>query len=925
MADEIINNPENGSDNEPNSNQPAGDTNSGNVIQINIEEQMKTSYIDYSMSVIVGRALPDIRDGLKPVHRRVLFGMHELGNNYNKAFKKSARIVGEVLGKYHPHGDSSVYDTMVRMAQPWSMRYRMIDGQGNFGSVDGDSPAAMRYTEVRLQRFAEAIMEDLDKDTVDFQNNFDDTLKEPTVMPTRIPQLIVNGSSGIAVGMATNMLPHNLTETVDAICAYIDNNDLGIEGIMKHMKGPDFPTGGLIYGADGIKQAFETGRGRVVVRGRLNIETDKKGKESIVIHELPYQVNKAFLHKKIADLVNDKTIEGVSDCRDESDRDGMRLVVDLKRDAIAQVIVNQLYKYTELQTSFGINNVAIVRGRPKLVNMLDLITEFVAFRKEVIMRRTQYELAEAEKKAHILAGYLIALDHLDEVIALIRASATPDIAKDALVNAGWGLDEVQAKAILELRLQRLTGMERDKIKAEYDEIMKLITSLKELLGSDELQYALIKTELQEVKQRFGDERVTEIEYLATDISMEDLIEKEDVVITVSHMGYVKRTSATEYRAQRRGGRGAMGGKTRDEDYIDHLFIANTHNTLLIFTTSGRLYWLKVYEIPMGEKNSKGRAIQNLLMLPQGDKVSAIINVADLKNEEYVENHYIVLCTKQGIIKKTTLKNFSNVRQSGVNAITINEGDELLYAALTDGNCYITMAVKSGRSIRFPEEKVRPTGRGAIGVSGITVDEATDEVVGMVCVGKNDTNKSILVVSEKGMGKRTDIEEYRITNRGGKGVKTMNITEKTGKLIGLLAVEDTEDLMITCTSGVTIRSKVASLRQVGRATQGVKLINLDEGDEIAAIAKLAELVEDDTEYDEDGNIVAKEIVTADGVTIKSLDGVADTNSSDYTDIKGNAESSIVLTDEDAEALKDKDNNILDDLKDQEMEDESKDDE
>jgi DNA gyrase subunit A len=920
MADETINNEENSSENESNNSPDAGNTNSGNVIQISIEEQMKTSYIDYSMSVIVGRALPDIRDGLKPVHRRVLYGMHELGNNFNKAYKKSARIVGEVLGKYHPHGDSSVYDTMVRMAQPWSMRYRMIDGQGNFGSVDGDSPAAMRYTEVRLQRFAEAIMEDLDKDTVDFQNNFDDTLKEPTVMPTRIPQLIVNGSSGIAVGMATNMLPHNLTETVDAICAYIDDRDLGIEGIMKYMKGPDFPTGGLIYGADGIKQAFETGRGKVVVRGRLNIETDKKGKESIVIHELPYQVNKAFLHKKIADLVNDKTIEGVSDCRDESDRDGMRLVIDLKRDAIAQVIVNQLYKYTELQTSFGINNVAIVRGRPKLVNMLDLITEFVAFRKEVIMRRTAYDLKEAEKKAHILAGYLIALDHLDEVIKLIRASATPDTAKDALVNAGWGLDEIQAKAILELRLQRLTGMERDKIKAEYDEIMKLIASLKELLGSDVLQYELIKTELQEVKQRFGDARVTEIEYLATDISMEDLIEKEDVVITVSHLGYVKRTSASEYRAQRRGGRGAMGGKTREEDYIDHLFIANTHNTLLIFTTSGRLYWLKVYEIPMGEKNSKGRAIQNLLMLPPGDKVSAIINVANLKDEEYVENHFIVLCTKQGIIKKTTLKNFSNVRQSGVNAITINEGDELLYAALTDGNCYITMAVRSGRSIRFPEEKVRPTGRGAIGVSGIDVNEATDEVVGMVCISKENTSKSILVVSEKGMGKRTDIEEYRITNRGGKGVKTMNITEKTGKLVGLLAVEETEDLMITCTSGVTIRSKVASLRQVGRATQGVKLINLDEGDEIAAIAKLAELVEDDTEYDEEGNVIEKEIIPG----IQSLDGVADVNPGNYEGTQSSAETSIVLSEEEAEAIKDADNNILDDLKDDEEADNNKND-
>lgn len=824
------------------------------IIRVNIEEQMKSCYIDYSMSVIVGRALPDVRDGLKPVHRRVLFGMNELGNTFNKPYKKSARIVGEVLGKYHPHGDSSVYDTMVRMAQPWSLRYMLIDGQGNFGSVDGDSPAAMRYTEVRLQRIAEAMLEDLDKDTVDFQNNFDDTLQEPTVLPTRIPQLIVNGASGIAVGMATNMVPHNLSETVDAICAYIDDRDITVEGIMKHIKAPDFPTGGTVYGMEGVRQGFETGRGRVVVRGKVNVETNKNGKESIIIYELPYQVNKAVLHQKIAHLVNDKVIEGVSDVRDESDRDGMRLVVDLKKDAIAQVIINQLFKFTELQTSYGVNNVALVNGRPRVLNIKDLIVEFVKFRHEVVVRRANYELKKAEERAHILQGYLIALDNLDAVIKLIRESQTPDIAKEGLMS-NFDLSEIQAKAILELRLQRLTGMEREKIHEEYESIMKVIAHLKELLSNEGMRYDLIKEEMVEVKKKFGDERKTDIEYLATDISIEDLIEEEDVVITISHLGYIKRTSATEYRTQRRGGRGAMGGKTREEDYIEQLFVASTHATLLIFTDKGRCHWLKVYEIPEGEKNSKGRAIQNLLQLPGDERIKTFINVKNLSDEAYVESHNIVLCTKQGVIKKTKLKDFSRPRANGVNAITINEGDTLLDASLTDGNSFIMMAVRSGRAIRFPEEKVRPTGRGAIGVYGIEVDEKDDEVVGMLCVNKEDREKTILVVSEKGIGKRTPLaalnEEtgewediYRITNRGGKGVKTLNVTEKTGQLVGFLAVNESDDLFITCTSGVTIRTHVKDIREAGRATQGVKLINLDEGDEIAAIARIEEQDEED---------------------------------------------------------------------------------
>ena len=837
------------------------------IIKVNIEEQMKSCYIDYSMSVIVGRALPDVRDGLKPVHRRVLFGMHELGNTFNKPYKKSARIVGEVLGKYHPHGDSSVYDTMVRMAQPWSLRYMMIDGQGNFGSVDGDSPAAMRYTEVRLQKIAEAMLEDLEKDTVDFQNNFDDTLQEPTVMPTRIPQLIVNGASGIAVGMATNMVPHNLSETIDGICAYIDNRDITIEEIMKYIKAPDFPTGGIVYGMEGVKQGFETGRGRVVVRGRVNIETGKNDRESIIIYELPYQVNKAMLHQKIAHLVNDKVIEGVSEVRDESDRDGMRLVVDLKKDAISQVVVNQLYKFTELQTSFGINNVALVNGRPRILNMRDMIEEFVKFRHEVVVRRTKFELRKAEERAHILEGYMKVIgtkDDLDRAIRIIRESVTPDAAKEGLIEA-FELSEIQAKAILELRLRALTGLEIDKIREEYEAIMKIINHLKELLSNESMRYDLIKEEMLDVKKKFGDERKTHIEYLATDISIEDLIEMEDMIITVSNLGYIKRTSQAEYRTQKRGGRGAMGGKTREADYIDQLFIASTHSTLLIFTDKGRCHWLKVYEIPEGEKNSKGRAIQNLLQLPQDEKIKTIINVATLTNEEYVDKHFIVLCTKSGIVKKTKLKDFSRPRQNGVNAITINEGDTLLDAAMTDGESYIMMAVKSGRAIRFPEAKVRPTGRGAIGVRGIEVDDQKDEVIGMLCVNKDDKNKTILVVSEKGIGKRSNIVElneetnvyedvYRITNRGGKGVKTLNVTEKTGKLIGFLAVDETDDLFITCVSGVTIRTHVKNIRVAGRATQGVKLINLDDKDQIAAIAKINEQEEDEeTILDENAEI------------------------------------------------------------------------
>lgn len=805
---------------------------------------MKTAYIDYSMSVIVGRALPDVRDGLKPVHRRIFYGMNELGNHSNKPHKKAARIVGEVMGKYHPHGDAAIFDAMVRMAQEWSMRYLLVDGQGNFGNQDGDGPAAMRYIEARLHRQAEYMLEDIEKETVDFQPNFDDSLTEPTVLPTRIPQLLMNGSSGIAVGMATNMMPHNLSEVIDGCVAYIDNRDINVEELMVHIKAPDFPTGGIIYGMEGVKAAMHFGRGRVVLRGKLHVDTKPSGRETIIVTEVPYQVNRDALCDRIGQLVNEKVVEGIAHINNESNkREGTRIVIDLKRDAVANVVINQLYKHTELQTSYGINNVAIVRGRPKTLNLRDLISEFVDFRMEVVTRRTKFELKEAEKKAHILQGYLIALDHLDEVIALIRASATPEVARESLINAGWGLDEIQARAILELRLQRLTGMEREKIRAEYDELMKLITYLKELLADEGLRFGVIRKELQEVKDKFGDERKTEITYLDNEVSIKDLIREEDVVITISHLGYIKRTSATEYRQQRRGGRGAIGGRTREEDFIEHLFVASTHHTMLFFTEKGRCYWLNVYEIPDGEKNGKGRAIQNLIQIPPDDKVRAIVDVQDLKDEAFVNTHYIVLCTKQGIIKKTSLEDFSRPRQTGVNAITIMEGDHLLEARLTDGNSEILMAIKSGRAIRFEEEKVRPTGRGAIGVAGIEVDDATDEVIGMICVNREDKSRTVLVVSEKGYGKRTPIDEYRITNRGGKGVKTISVTEKTGKLVGILDVTELEDLMITCKSGVTIRMSVAGVSEQGRATQGVKLIRLDETDEIAAITKLDKLEED----------------------------------------------------------------------------------
>lgn len=813
------------------------------IIPINIEEQMKAAYIDYSMSVIVGRALPDVRDGLKPVHRRILFAMNELGMDYNKPTRKCARIVGEVLGKYHPHGDTAVYDALVRMGQEWNTRYPTIDKQGNFGSPDGEGPAAMRYTEARLQRLAGFMMEDIDKETVDFQFNFDDSIEEPTVLPTKIPHLLINGSSGIAVGMATNMLPHNLTEVIDGCIAFIDNREVTIDELMQHVKAPDFPGGGIIYGMEGVKSAMHTGRGRVVLRGKVSIETKANGREQIIITEVPYQVSRDVLTERIGQLVNDKVLDGITHVNNESsENDGTRIVIDLRKDAVANVIVNQMYKFTDLQTSYGINNVAIVKGRPKILNLKDLISSFIEFRHEVVQRRAIFQLKEAEKKAHILQGYLIALDHLDEVIKLIRNATNPEVAREGLMSQ-FGMSEIQAKAVLELRLQRLTGMEINKIREEYEEIMKFINYLKDLLADEGKRYDLIKTELLEVKERFGDQRRTEITYLDNEVSIEDLIKEEDVVITVSHLGYIKRTPADEYRAQKRGGRGSIGGKTRQEDYIEHLFVASTHHTLMFFTEKGRCYWLKVYEIPDGDKQGKGRAIQNLMQLPPDDKIRTILDVKNLKDEAFVNSHYIVLCTKQGIIKKTELSDFSRPRANGVNAITIIEGDQLLEAKLTDGNSEIMLAVKSGRAIRFPEAKVRPTGRGAIGVAGIEVDDANDEVVGMVCVNVEDKTRTVLVVSEKGFGKRTPIDEYRITNRGGKGVKTINVTEKTGKLVGILDVSEKEDLMITCISGITIRMSIAQISEQGRATQGVKLIRLDDEDAIAAITNLDEMEEE----------------------------------------------------------------------------------
>lgn len=811
------------------------------IIKINIEEEMKSAYIDYSMSVIVSRALPDVRDGLKPVHRRILYGMLDLGVLSNRPYKKSARIVGEVLGKYHPHGDSSVYDALVRMAQHWSLRYPLVDGQGNFGSVDGDSPAAMRYTEARLRKIAEEMLSDIDKDTVDFTLNFDDSLQEPTVLPTRIPQLLVNGASGIAVGMATNMAPHNLTEVINGTIAYIDNNDIEISELMEHVKAPDFPTGATIYGYEGVKDAFETGRGRIVMRATTNFE-ESQGREKIIATEIPYQVNKAEMIKKTADLINDKKLEGISDLRDESDRNGMRIVYELKRDAIPNVVLNNLFKYTALQTSFSVNNIALVHGKPMMLNLKQLIKYFVEHRHEVIVRRTKYELEQAEKRAHILEGLIIAIDNLDAVIELIRGSRTPEEAREGLMS-NFELSEIQARAILDLRLQKLTGLEREKLKEEYEELMKHIAYLKEILSDESLRMKIIKEELIEIRDKYGDERRSVIEYSAEDISIEDLIEDEDVVITISHMGYIKRTSLTEYKRQGRGGKGSRGSTTRDEDFLEHLFVASNHNYMLFFTQMGKCYWMRVYEIPEGAKTTKGRAIQNLINIDPNDKVLAFINVKDLKDQEYLDNHFIVMCTKNGIIKKTTLEAYSRPRQNGIIAINVREGDELLEAKLTDGKSHMVMALKSGRAIHFPEDKVRPMGRNASGVKGITLAGPTDEVIGMICIQDPETS-SVLVVSENGYGKRSDIEDYRITNRGGKGVKTLNITDKTGKLIAIKEVNDENDLMIINKSGIIIRIAVKDLRVMGRATQGVRLINLKGNDSIAAVAKVD--VEEDEE-------------------------------------------------------------------------------
>ncbi|MCW3101857.1 MAG: gyrase, subunit [Bacteroidetes bacterium] len=805
------------------------------IILINIEEEMKSAYIDYSMSVIVSRALPDVRDGLKPVHRRVLYGMLDLGVMSNRPHKKSARIVGEVLGKYHPHGDSSVYDTMVRMAQDWSLRYPLVDGQGNFGSVDGDSPAAMRYTEARLKKIAEEMLADIEKDTVDFRPNFDDSLTEPTVLPTRIPNLLVNGASGIAVGMATNMPPHNLTEIVNATIAYIENREIDINGLMQYVKAPDFPTGGIIYGYDGVRDAFHTGRGRIVMRATTNVEIADNGKERIIVNAIPYQINKAEMIRKTADLINEKKIEGISDIRDESDRDGMRIVYEIKRDAITNVVLNNLFKYTELQTSFSVNNIALVGGRPMMLNLKDMIVHFVEHRHEVVIRRTRYELAQAEKRAHILEGYLIALDHLDEVIKLIRESATPQEAQDGLMK-NFGLSELQSKAILEMRLRVLTGLERDKIKEEYDELMKLITHLRAVLDDEGLRMQIIKDELNEIKDKYGDERKSEIVYAAGDFRVEDMIADEEVVITISHMGYIKRTMLSEYRTQARGGKGAKGSNTRDEDFIEHLFVASTHNYLLLFTEQGRCFWMRAFEVPEGNRQSKGRAIQNLINIPSDDKVKAFINVKNLADEEYINNNFIIMCTKNGIIKKTTLEAYSRPRQNGINAITVRDGDTLLEVLLTNGTNEIMLASKAGKVVRFNESAVRPMGRNASGVRGINLgDEKNNEVIGMIAMPDKESN--VMVVSEKGYGKRSDIEEYRVTNRGGKGVKTINITDKTGDLIAIKDVTDKNDLMIINKSGIIIRLSVADLRVIGRATQGVRLINLKETDAIAAVTKV----------------------------------------------------------------------------------------
>jgi DNA gyrase subunit A len=820
-----------------------------NIIPINIEEEMRGAYIDYSMSVIISRALPDVRDGLKPVHRRVLYGMLDLGVLHNKAHKKSARIVGEVLGKYHPHGDTSVYDAMVRMAQEWSLRYPLVDGQGNFGSVDGDSPAAMRYTEARLKRIAEEMLADINKDTVDYQPNFDDSLKEPSVLPAKIPNLLVNGTSGIAVGMATNMPPHNLTEVINGTIAYIADNDIDVEGLMKHITAPDFPTGATIYGYTGVKAAFETGRGRIVMRAKARFETTKTGREQIIVTEIPYQVNKASMIEKTAGLINDKKIEGISDIRDESDRDGMRIVYDLKKDIIPNVVLNNLYKYTQLQSSFGVNNVALVKGRPLILNLKEIIGHFVDHRHEVVVRRTQFELAEAEKRAHILEGYLIALDNLDEVIALIRSSRDPEIAKNGLIEK-FGLSDIQSKAILEMRLQRLTGLEREKIQKEYDEIMDLIKHLEEILASKEMRMEIIKDELTEINDRYGDERRSEIEYSAEDFSAEDMIPDEEMVITISHEGYIKRTPSAEFKTQGRGGRGSKGAGSKTDDFTEHLFIATTHNYLLIFTELGKVFWKKVWEIPEGSKTAKGRAIQNLINIESEDSIKAVINVKTLSDEDYINNNFIMMCTRLGVIKKTTLEAYSRPRQNGINAITIREGDRLLDISLTNGSNEIIIAKKSGKAVHFKESDVRPMGRTAAGVKGVTLEGPDDCVIGMVCVSREEAN--LLVVSENGYGKRSSIEDYRITKRGGKGVKTLNITEKTGRLVAIKEVVDTDDLMIINKSGITIRMAVDTLRIMGRATQGVRLIKLGDGDRISSVEKIERIEGEEENESEEGS-------------------------------------------------------------------------
>lgn len=805
------------------------------IIPINIEDEMKTAYIDYSMSVIVSRALPDVRDGLKPVHRRVLYGMVDLGLASNRPYKKSARIVGEVLGKYHPHGDSSVYDTMVRMAQDWSLRYPFVDGQGNFGSIDGDPPAAMRYTEARMRKIAEEMMTDIDKETVDFRPNFDESLSEPTVLPAKIPNLLVNGASGIAVGMATNMAPHNLTEVCEGIIKYIENNDVTIAELMEVVKGPDFPTGSTIYGVEGIKDAFETGRGRIVMRGKAEFETSKTGKEMIVVTEVPYQVSPPQIIVKAVDLIHEKVIEGISAVRDESGRQGMRIVFDLKRDAIPNVILNQLYKYTPLQSSFSVNNIALVNGKPEMLNLKDMIRHYVGHRHQIVIRRTEYLLSEARKRIHILEGLIIALDNLDAVIALIRNSKNPDDAKNGLMQQ-FGLSEIQSKAILDMRLQRLTGLEIEKIREEYQAILKEIAYYEQILSDKDLRMSIIKDETREIAEKYGDERKTKIEYNAEEINIEDLIPNEEVVITISHKGYIKRTALTEYKEQNRGGRGLRGVAHRDEDFVEHLFVASTHNYLLLFTEQGRCFWLKVYEIPEGAKATKGRPIQNLISIPNDDKIKAYLNVLNLKDPEYLENNFIVLVTKNGIIKKTSLEAYSRPRANGINAITVRDGDELLQAKMTDGVSEIIIAKRKGKAIRFSETKVRPMGRTAAGVRGVTLEDDSDEVIGMICVNPNKGVSNILVVSENGYGKRSDLDDYRVTGRGGKGVKTISITEKTGDLVGIMDVNDDDGLMIINRSGMTIRMAVDKLRVIGRAAQGVKLINIKGNDSIASIAK-----------------------------------------------------------------------------------------